>query len=88
MVADSRFHRWCNPQRLVNAAEVVVHVVQSNRVTVILQLLEKPFVSRVKRRMDMRIVRFWRSTNEVLTWFGSGSPITVFISQPMQVAGL
>ena len=63
MIGESRFHRWRHPQRLVNAAEVVVHEVQRNRVTVVLQLLaENPFVSRVKRRMDMRIVRFWRST--------------------------
>lgn len=30
----------------------------------------------------MRIVRFWRSTNDVLTCLGSGSPLTVFMSQP------
>lgn len=32
--------------------------------------LLKPFVSRVKRRMLMRMVRFWRSTNDVLMCLG------------------
>ena len=28
--ASISFHRWCNPKRLVNSAEVIVHVVQSD----------------------------------------------------------
>jgi hypothetical protein len=34
--------------------------------------LLNPFVRRVKRRIDMRMVRFYRSTNDVLTCLGSG----------------
>jgi hypothetical protein len=37
--------------------------------------LLKPFVSLVSRRMCMRIVRFWRSTYDVLMGFGFGLPI-------------
>ena len=42
----------------------------------ILNFLLNPLVSRVNRRIPIRIVRFWRSTKEVVTWFGSGLPIT------------
>ena len=34
----------------------------------------------------MRIVRFWRSTYEVLTCFGSGDPITKFFSEAEKAA--
>jgi len=34
---------------------------------------EKAFVSRVMRRLPMRILRFWRSTKLVETCFGSQS---------------
>ena len=30
MIRNARFHRWRDAQRLVNAAEVVVHEVQRN----------------------------------------------------------
>ena len=49
--------------------------------------LEKAFVSLVNRRIDIRIVRFWRSTYDVLTCFGFGLPVTVFTSQPKHLAG-
>jgi predicted methyltransferase len=39
MIAESSFHRWRNPQRLVNPAEVVMHEIQRNHVAVVLQLL-------------------------------------------------
>src|SRR5271165_6878966 len=39
MIGQPRFYRWCDSQRLVNPAEVVVHVVQRNGVAVVLQLL-------------------------------------------------
>lgn len=42
---------------------------------VVIDLLEKAFVRRV-HRMDIRIVRFCRSANDVLTCFGSGLPMT------------
>ena len=39
MIRDSRFHRWRNSQRLVNPAEVVEHVMQRNRMAVIVHFL-------------------------------------------------
>lgn len=41
--------------------------------------LENAFVSRVKRRMFIRIVRLLRSANDVLICSGSGSPTEQFI---------
>jgi hypothetical protein len=38
MIANSCFHRWRNPQGLMNPAKVVVHVMKRNRVLQILQL--------------------------------------------------
>lgn len=40
MFHKSRFHRRRNQQRLVDAAEVMVHVVQGNRVLVVLDQLK------------------------------------------------
>jgi len=34
---------------------------------------EKPFISRVNRRIDIRIVRLLRSTCAVVIWSGSGT---------------
>jgi hypothetical protein len=49
---------------------------------------EKAFVSRVNRRMLIRMVNFCRSTNDVLISDGSGLPwITCFIV-PMHFGGL
>jgi hypothetical protein len=39
MIRNTSGHRWGNPKRLMNAAEVVVHEVQRNRVHVILDPL-------------------------------------------------
>jgi hypothetical protein len=49
-------------KRLVDARKVVVRVVEADRVSQILDLFEKALVRRVKRRIPIRIVRFWRST--------------------------
>src|ERR1700684_2452584 len=38
--------------------------------------LEKEFVVRVKRRSPILMLRFWRSTYDVLIWSGSGRPRT------------
>lgn len=65
MIGHSGLHRWGNPQRLVNAAEIVAHEVQRNRVRVVINFLEKALVSRAKRRIFIRIVRFCRSTKLV-----------------------
>jgi hypothetical protein len=54
----------------------------------ILSLLREAIGSLVKRRIDMRIVRFWRSTKEVLMCSGFGLPFTALRSQAMQAAGL
>ena len=43
--------------------------------------LEKPFVRRVKRPIPIRMVKLCRSTKLLLTCFGSGFPLTAFISQ-------
>jgi len=50
--------------------------------------LEKALVSRVNRRIDLRIVRFWRSTYDVLTCAGSGSPSTGRFSIPMHAGAV
>ena len=50
--------------------------------------LLKELVSRVKRRIPIRIDKFWRSTNEVEMCLGSGSPFKMPVRQPMQAAGL
>ena len=39
MISQSSFHRWCDAQRLVDSAKVVVHEIQRNHVPVVLQLL-------------------------------------------------
>jgi len=46
----------------MNADEIVVHRMKRNRGGVVLDLFENAFVSRVKRRMCIRIVRLLRST--------------------------
>src|ERR1039457_3517431 len=50
--------------------------------------LLNPFVRRVNRRMDMRSVKFCRSTWEVQIFAGSGFPLTVTTSVLMTSAGL
>ena len=49
--------------------------------------LEKALVRHVKRRIDIRMVRFCRSTKHVLTCLASGLPLTTFMSVPMHFAG-
>ena len=46
---------------MVDAAEIAIHDVERDGRCVVLHFLLKAFVSRVNRRMDIRIVRFWRS---------------------------
>jgi hypothetical protein len=46
----------------MNPDEVVVPVVEREGRDVVSSFFENAFVRRVNRRMDMRIVRFWRST--------------------------
>ncbi len=49
-----------------------MHEVNCNHVSVIIRFFDNPFVSRVKRRVAIRIVRFWRSTGLV---FFQGEPL-------------
>jgi len=39
MVCQLRFHRWSNAQRLMHFAKILEHVVQRNRVTVVVDFL-------------------------------------------------
>jgi hypothetical protein len=45
-----------------------MHEVDRDRIGVVLAFFEKPFVNLVNRRIDMRIVRFCRSTKLVDMW--------------------
>ena len=63
----------------MNPAEIVEREVQCKRVlqwSFVNLRLGSLFVRRVKRRIDIRIVRFCRSTCDVQIFFGSGCPIT------------
>src|SRR5438270_287922 len=75
VVSQSGFHCRSNSQRFVNPAKVVMHEMQGDRMTMVLNLLRKAFVRRVKRRIPILMVRFWRSTKDVLIWSGSGVPL-------------
>jgi len=56
------------------AAKVVPGEVQRDGGAEVRRFFKKAFVSRVKRRMCLRIVRFWRSTPEVLIRSKLGHP--------------
>jgi hypothetical protein len=62
MIGRPIIHSWRDPRRLVDAAVVAVHEMQRNVVSVILSFFENALVSRVNRRIDIRIVVFCRST--------------------------
>ena len=70
MIRDPGLHRRGDAQRLVDTPEVVIHEVERHGRSVVLDLLLKAFVSRVKRRIDIRIVRFgaprrtWRCASD------------------------
>ena len=49
--------------------------VQADRRSMFVRFSEKPLVNRVKRRIDIRMVKFWRSTYEVEISSRSGVPI-------------
>lgn len=50
----------------MNLAEIVVNVMQRDGMAVIVNLLAVTIRERVNRRMCIRMVRFWRSTKDVL----------------------
>ena len=60
----------------MDAAQVVVSGEQAEGGDMALHLLEEALVNRVNRRTLIRIVRFARSTYEVLTCAASGHPVT------------
>ena len=60
--------------------EVVVHEVQCDGMAWFSSFFESPLVRRVNRRIDIRIVRFWRSISEALIATGSGWPSTTNFS--------
>jgi hypothetical protein len=68
--------------------EVVVGREQRERVDVVSIFFEKALVNRVNLRMCIRSVRFWRSANDVLIYFGSGDPSIRRFSAPMHSVGL
>lgn len=52
------------------------------------KFLLNPLVRRVKRRIPILIVRFWRSMCDVLMCFVSGRPLIRTISVPTHSRGL
>ncbi len=50
--------------------------------------LLKPLLSCANRFMDIRIVRFWRSTYDVEMYFRLGSPVIVSHLMPRHLTGL
>jgi hypothetical protein len=67
----TRCHRWRDPQLLMLADKIVIHHVELTLMGVVFELLENDFVSRVNRRMYIRMVRLFLSAYEVLMCFGS-----------------
>jgi hypothetical protein len=47
VIGDARFHRWRHAERLINPAEIVVHVMERDRRFQVLNVFENPFVRRV-----------------------------------------
>ena len=60
----------------MGAREIVIYEVGGDRVGVGLTFFDKPLVRRVKWGMCMRMVRFCRSANDVLTCLGLFSMVS------------
>ena len=58
MIREASGHRRRHAQRPVNPREVVVQEIERDRREWFSTFFEKPFVSRVNRRIPIRIVRF------------------------------
>jgi hypothetical protein len=58
MICEASFHCRSDAQSLMDAAEIVVRMIDCHHVAVILKFFEKPFVSRVKRRTPILKLRF------------------------------
>lgn len=67
-------------KRLVDAAEVIEHEVERQRVAVVLKLFRKRIGK--NRRIDIRMVKFRRSAKDVLMRSGSGLPMIGFLIAP------
>ena len=72
----------------MNPAEIVVHEMKAVGRPEVSHFFENAFVSRVRRRICILMVRFWRSTMLVQILFGSGFPITGTTSVEVTSAGL
>jgi hypothetical protein len=70
------------PSSAMDAHEVVMHEVDGDCVHVVLDLLPKPLVSRVNRRIPIRVERLARSTWLVGMSARFGSPHTVPLIVP------
>jgi hypothetical protein len=68
----TRFHSRRYAKAGMHAAEIVICKVQRDSG---FRFVLKAFVSRVNLRIAIRIVRFCRSTCDVLMWLGSGLPV-------------
>jgi len=86
VVREIRRHRRRDPTRFVNPTEKYANCKQyvAHRLS---NFFEKAFVNRVRRRMDMRIVRFCHSTINVQIPLGSGSLVSGTNSTDSTVAG-
>jgi hypothetical protein len=78
VIRDPAFHCWPDFQRSMNAAKSIEREMQRQRSFQIIPLLRKRTRQLVSRRIVIRIVKFCRSTKDVLMWLGSGSPVRVF----------
>lgn len=72
----------------MDAAEVVIGMIDGYRVTVVLEFLRERTVRRVKRVTPILKLRFCRSTKLVEMCFGSGLPLNVAVRVPMHSEGL
>jgi hypothetical protein len=58
LAGHSGSHRWGHPQALMDANEVVMHEVDRDRMSVVLDLFREGIRQPGKRRICIRIVRF------------------------------
>ena len=77
-IRDPAFHCWPDFQSSMNAAKGIEREMQRQRSFQIIPLLRKRTRQPVSRRIMIRIVKFCRSTKDVLMWLGSGSPVRIF----------
>jgi len=74
-IRDPAFHCWPDFQSSMNAAKGIEREMQRQRSFQIIPLLRKRTPQLVSPLIMIRIVKFCRSTKDVLMWLGSGSPV-------------